>query len=138
MAAKDVIHDAVKNALIKDGWTITADPFTIRYEDATVFADLAAERAIAAEKAGQKIIVEIKSFVGASAMQEFKLALGQYQTYLPFLKELGLEHKLYLAVSDVVYDQFFQRPSIQVLVKWHVLPILVVNTNTEEIVEWTN
>jgi hypothetical protein len=23
MGAKDVIHDAVKNALIKDGWTIT-------------------------------------------------------------------------------------------------------------------
>ncbi|MDM8529436.1 element excision factor XisH family protein [Anaerolineales bacterium HSG24] len=27
--AKDIIHEPVKNALIKDGWTITADPFTI-------------------------------------------------------------------------------------------------------------
>ncbi len=26
--AKDIIHDMVKNALIKDGWMITADPFT--------------------------------------------------------------------------------------------------------------
>ncbi len=136
--AKDIIHAAVKNALIKDGWTITADPFTIRYEDATVFADLAAERPIAAEKAGKRIIVEIKSFVGQSTMQDFKIALGQYQTYLPFLKELGLDHKLYLAVSDVVYEQIFQRPSIQLLVKWHSLPIIVVNTATEEIVEWTN
>jgi hypothetical protein len=25
MPAKDIYHDAVKNALIKDGWTITAD-----------------------------------------------------------------------------------------------------------------
>ena len=138
MAAKDIIHDAVKNALIKDGWIITDDPFTIRYEDATVFADLAAERAIAAAKAGTKIIVEIKSFAGQSAMQELKIALGQYQIYLPFLTELGLEHKLYLAISDVVYDQIFQRPSIQLLIKWHRLPILVVNTATEEIVTWTN
>lgn len=136
--AKDIIHDAVKNALIKDGWTITADPFTIQYEDATVFADLAAERVIAAEKAGNKIIVEIKSFIGPSAMQDFKVALGQYQIYLPFLKELGIEHKLYLAVSDVVYDQFFQRPSIQLLVEWYTLSIVVANVATEEIVKWTN
>ena len=26
MPAKDLYHEAVKNALIKDGWTITADP----------------------------------------------------------------------------------------------------------------
>jgi hypothetical protein len=25
MPAKDLYHEAVKNALIKDGWTITAD-----------------------------------------------------------------------------------------------------------------
>lgn len=136
--AKDIIHDAVKNALIKDGWKISADPFTIRYEDAIVFADLAAERIIAAEKDNAKIIVEIKSFAGPSAMQEFKLALGQYQTYFPSLTELGLEHKLYLAVGNVVFEQIFQRPSIQLLIKWHALPILVVNTMAEEVVTWTN
>jgi hypothetical protein len=31
MPAKDIYHDAVKNALIKDGWTITADPYYIIY-----------------------------------------------------------------------------------------------------------
>jgi len=63
MSAKDVIHDSVKNALIKDGWVITHDPFTIKYKDATLFADLAAQRTLAAEKAGNKILVEIKSEV---------------------------------------------------------------------------
>jgi hypothetical protein len=43
----DLIHDAVTNALIKDGWTITADPYTIEHEEVTLFADLAAERPIA-------------------------------------------------------------------------------------------
>ena len=41
MPRKDLIHDPVKNALIKDGWTITNDPFRIVYEDADVYADLA-------------------------------------------------------------------------------------------------
>ncbi len=136
--AKDIIHDAVKNALIKDRWIITADPFTIQYKDATVFADLAAERIITAEKAGEKIVVEIKSFIGQSVMQNLKVALGQYQIYLPFLEELGLEHKLYLAISDVAYEQFFQRPSIQLLVNWYTLSIIVVNVTAEEVVKWIN
>jgi hypothetical protein len=34
MPTKDTYHHAVKNALLKDGWTITADPYLIKYEDA--------------------------------------------------------------------------------------------------------
>ena len=55
MVAKDLIHDAVKHALMKDG-----------------------ERVIAAERNDEKIAVEIKSFLGHSAIQEFERALGQY------------------------------------------------------------
>ncbi len=29
MPAKDLFHDSVRNALEKDGWTITADPYTL-------------------------------------------------------------------------------------------------------------
>lgn len=50
-------HNEVKNALIKDGWTITDDPYIIKYEDAELYADLAAEKPIAAERQGQKIVV---------------------------------------------------------------------------------
>jgi len=50
MPAKDTIHDAVKNALIKDGWKITHDPYTIKYEEVTAYADLGAELIFAAEK----------------------------------------------------------------------------------------
>jgi hypothetical protein len=31
MPARDKFHEAVKNALIKDGWQITADPLTIKF-----------------------------------------------------------------------------------------------------------
>jgi hypothetical protein len=45
MPQKDIIHDAVKNALIKDGWTITAEPYTITYLRSQLYADLCAEPA---------------------------------------------------------------------------------------------
>ena len=32
MPAKDLYHEAVKNALIKDGWTITADLYPIEFD----------------------------------------------------------------------------------------------------------
>lgn len=138
MSAKDFIHDAVKNALIKDGWTITSDPFTMRYEDATVFADLAAEHPIGAEKSGTKIVVEVKSFTGPSPMQDLKLALGQYQMYYPLLAKVAPDHKLYLAVSDTAYSQVFRRKSVQVIIEWNHPPLLVVDVLTEEIVQWIN
>lgn len=62
MPAKDIYHDAVKNALIKDGWMITADPYLIRYKDVDLFADLAAEKPIAAERQGQKLWLRLKVF----------------------------------------------------------------------------
>ncbi len=55
MARLDKIHNAVKNALIKDGWEIVADPYWIKYEDLDLYADLAADRMpFAAERGSQK------------------------------------------------------------------------------------
>jgi hypothetical protein len=31
MAAKDIYHDDVRSALIKDAWTITHDPLRLRW-----------------------------------------------------------------------------------------------------------
>jgi hypothetical protein len=44
MPRKDIYHDSFKNALIKDGWTILADPYTVEYEDDNLYADLLAEK----------------------------------------------------------------------------------------------
>jgi len=52
MPKLDIIHNAVKGALIKDGWTITDDPFIIEYKKTKLYADLGAERPIAAERGG--------------------------------------------------------------------------------------
>lgn len=138
MPTKDTIHDAVKNALIKDGWIITDDPYTIEYEDATVFIDLGAERVIAAERNGEKIAVEIKSFVGPSVIYDMELALGQYVLYLSFLEMVEPDRKLYLAIAEAVYDNIFGRKSIQLLVQRNKVPLIVVNIAREEVVTWIN
>jgi hypothetical protein len=62
MPAKDVYHACVKNALIKDGWKITHDPYTMTFGVKDVFADLGAEKPLAAEKGEEKILVEILIF----------------------------------------------------------------------------
>ena len=79
--AKDIFHNTVKNALQKDGWKITHDPYQLRYGVADVYIDLAAAEAIAAEKEGRKIAVEVKSFAGGSTISEFHTALGQFLNY---------------------------------------------------------
>ena len=40
----DQYHEAVKNALIKDGWTITDDPLTLEFEDVFLYTDLGGDR----------------------------------------------------------------------------------------------
>jgi hypothetical protein len=40
MPAPDIYHHVVKNALIKDGWTITHDPYTLTFGQRNVFVDL--------------------------------------------------------------------------------------------------
>jgi hypothetical protein len=69
MPAKDIYHDAVKNALIKDGWTITADPYYIIYKKLRLIADLGAERSLSAQKGNDKIVIEIKSFLNPSFIE---------------------------------------------------------------------
>jgi XisH protein len=136
MPAKDLYHDAVKNALILDGWLITDDPYIIKYEDAELYADLAAEKPIAAERQGQKIVVEIKSFVGKSMMYDFHGALGQYIVYRNLIQLTEPDYTLYLAIDDIVYETFFQRQSIQVITRQNQLRLIVVDTYKETILQW--
>lgn len=81
MPSKDIFHESVRNALQKDGWNITHDPLYIKVDDIEFFVYLGAERLLAAQKQGQQIAVEVKSFVGASEVTEFHLALGQTLNY---------------------------------------------------------
>lgn len=138
MPKLDIIHNAVKNALIKDGWLITDDPYVIQYRRTVLYADLGAERPIAVERNGQKLVVEVKSFIGASKIQDLKEALGQYDIYRYLLEEIAPDRKLYVAISKVAYNTFFTQDVTQLILNKHQLPIIVVDIETEEILQWIN
>ncbi|MEP7338489.1 MAG: XisH family protein [Acidobacteriota bacterium] len=136
MARRDKIHDAVKNALIKDGWTITADPYEIKYKRVKLQADLAADRPIAADRGEEKIVVEIKSFLSLSPIHELQAALGQYQMYLAFLESTAPERRLFLAVSQQIWEELFLLEAIQDLIARWELRLFVVDLKAEEILLW--
>jgi hypothetical protein len=137
MPASDRIHEAVRNALVKDGWTITDDPYVLKYGGLSLFADLAAERSLALEREGRRIVVEIKTFGGASPVQDLKVMLGQYDLYRGFLEVIAPERALFLAISSVAYYTLFSQPAFQLIVERYELPLIVVDLSTEEVLLWT-
>ena len=135
--AKDVFHQQVKNALIKDGWNITHDPLTIRISEAIKLQiDLAAETTIAAERDSEKIAVEIKSFVGDSDISAFHTALGQYLNYCQALEEQEPDRNVYLAIPLETYQDFFQLPFIQRALRRYQVQLIIYDPKLEEIKQW--
>lgn len=134
--AQDFYHQQVKQALIKDGWTITDDPFRIEYKGTRVYADLAAERPLAAQKGERKIVVEIKVFTSPSPMTELEKALGQYGIYRTFLRRLSPERELFLAVAQDIWQDFFLKPAVQDIIADHQMAVLVFDPILEEILQW--
>ena len=61
MSAKDIFHETVKQALVKDGWAITSDPLTIRIDRVKLEIDLGAEKVFAAEKDGKKSLLTLQT-----------------------------------------------------------------------------
>jgi XisH protein len=72
MPAKDIYHNAVKNALIQEGWIITNDPLHLKWGQKDMYVDLGAKQLLAAEQGTRKIAVEIKSFVSPSEMADLR------------------------------------------------------------------
>lgn len=132
--AKDLIHNAVKRALQKNGWEIVADPFRLVYAEFVLLADLVAISQMPQERG--KLIVEIKSFAGRSFVKELQHALGQYVMYRDFLDLNQLDYDLYLAVSEVGYHDLFSQQAAQVIVQRHQVKLLIVNIEQEEVVQW--
>ncbi|MDB9304780.1 MULTISPECIES: XisH family protein [Cyanophyceae] len=136
MSAKDLFHEAVRRGLEKDQWIITDDPLQLEWEEVKVKIDLAAERLIAAERGEEKIAVEIKSFIGTSAISDFHTALGQFLNYRIMLEVNEPERLLYLAIPLETYETFFQSQFAQMIINRYQLKLIVYEPITEEIVQW--
>jgi len=138
MPAKDTYHNTVKAALVKDGWTVTHDPFRIRLaRGKNLFVDLGAERLLAAERGLEKIVVEIKSFTRASDMKDLEEALGQFVLYAQLLKRHAPDPTLHLAVSEDVRKTVFEEEAGQVLIEDGIIRIVTFDPPVKEvIVRW--
>lgn len=139
MPAKDVFHEVVKTALQKDGWQITNDPLTISVGGVNLSIDLAAEKLIAAEGEGQKIAVEVKSFLErSSAISEFHTALEQFINYRGALRRRQPERVLYLAVPLTTYKTFFQLDFPKEMIEENQVKMLIYDVEQEVIFQWIN
>ncbi len=136
MPAKDLYHDTVKTALIKDGWTITHDPLSLRIGKKDLFIDLGAEKLLAAEKGNAKIAIEIKSFVSPSIIQDLENALGQFVLYQNALRILEPNRTLYLAVREAVYQDLFEEEIGKMLLEGQVLQLITFDPDQEVITQW--
>lgn len=103
-----------------------------------MFIDLGAEKFLAAEKQGEKIAIEIKSFVGTSEIEDLKNAVGQYVLYQNVLQITEPERKLYLAVREPVFNELFEKAIGKLLLDKHIINLLVFNSDQEVIVRWIN
>jgi XisH protein len=134
--AKDLFHTVVKDALIKEGWQITHDPFPIDYGEVQMQIDLGAERLLAATRDHETIAVEVKSFTKPSAISEFHTAVGQYLNYRRALRSQEPHRILYLAVPSQTYDEFFRLRFIQEGVEEYQLRLVVYEIESRSILKW--
>ena len=136
MSAKDIFHEAVKQALQKEQWVITNDPLKLEFGNVKFKIDIGAEKLIAAQKNSEKIAVEIKSFLNPSAITDFYSALGQFLSYRLALETLEPERILYVAVPLDTYRTFFQLEFTRIAVQRYQINLIVYDSVNEVIVQW--
>jgi len=134
--ARDFYHNNVKLALENDGWIVTHDPYSIRIDEIGYEIDFAAEPIIAAEKEEAKIALEVKSFIGPSAINEFHKAIGQFNDYSVALELIEPERILFLAIPAEIWDRFFLKPIIQKSLERVKAKVVTYDPVLNKIVKW--
>jgi len=137
MLAKDIYHNTVKKALIKDGWEITHDPLRIRLaRGKNLFVDLGAERLLAAERGTEKIAIEVKSFTRPSEMKDLEEAVGQFVLYAHLMLRYYPEYTLFLAVNENTCKTVFEEEAGQTLIEDGIIRLFSFDPIQEVIVRW--
>jgi hypothetical protein len=122
--------------LQNDGWTITHDPFLIPINSRGVYADLGAEKTIAAEREKDLIVVEVKSLIGLSVVTDFYSIIGKYELYFQALKKFFPERKLYVAIPEKGYKNLIKDPFFEEVLINLDIKLIIFTTEKEQIVKW--
>jgi hypothetical protein len=133
MPAKDIYHDAVVNALRKDGWTILDEQHALGLGGRIVWVDIRA----AQESTNRIILVEVKSFYNIlSPIEAIANAIGKYVLYRAILEAKGMQEDLFLAVPRSAYDGIFGEEVGEALIRQVKIKFLVFDAEKEQIAQW--
>ncbi|MEM7797983.1 MAG: element excision factor XisH family protein [Chloroflexota bacterium] len=142
MPQRDSIHQIVRDALEKDGWVITDDPYVISYDERFHFVDLGARGVsrpsefIGAQRQDQKIAAEIKDFRGRSAIGNLEQAIGQYVLYKLLLNQVDQSRKIYLAISEIAFDEIFGKPIGELVINGLPMRLVIIDVEKIEVKQW--
>ena len=103
MPARDRYHNNVKNALVKDGWPITHDPYRLVVQSWTLGDD----NMLAAEKDGTNIAVQRRWIDPNSEFEDMSQTVGQYLLFQSALQRLDPGRTLFLAISPKTHPMLF-------------------------------
>jgi hypothetical protein len=134
--ARDLFHEDVKEALIKEGWTVTDDPLSFKIGKMQIQIDLGAERLVAAERGAERIAVEIKTFSNLSFITALYEAVGKYIIYRNVLRRIQPDRTLFLALPESIFDRFFEESIIQETVQEEEINLILYNQTDKLITKW--
>jgi hypothetical protein len=130
MPAKDKFHDVVLLALQKDGWAIDEEQVELVLDRRILWIDL---RAV---KDDISILVEIKSFLSPSPVEDLAQAIGKYALYSVILKAKKSDEALYLAVPNTAYIGILNERLGKLVIKNLRIKYLVFDVEQEIVIEW--
>ncbi len=137
MPKRDRLHEIVKTALRKEGWNINYDPLFVPTEGGiNFFIDLGMERFIGAEKSGDFIAVEIKSFDEVTPFYSFYELLGQYLIYQMALEEQSADWSLFIAITQSGFEKLQDAPIFQRAIQKFKLKFIIFEPRKQTIIEW--
>lgn len=135
MPAKDSYHDAVVNALKKDGWTITKEQVRLIVENRWMWVDIQARR----NDDRRTVLIEVKGFENIpSPIAYLQAVIGQYVVYQVALEYLEWEYPLYLAVPDDTLNGILGEEIGQLVIKKVNLKFLIFSIDNEEVIQWSD
>jgi XisH protein len=136
--AKDIYHELVKTALENEGWSITHDPFylSVGIGRRNVAADFGAEKFILADRGVEKILVEIKSFITSSNINELHHSVGQYDFYALLLEEQDPDRIPFLAMPKDAYEDLIREPIVETFLSRHNVKLIIFDHNKPRIHSW--
>ena len=135
MPAKDRYHDAVKRALVKDGWMITGEQVKLRIGNRRLWVDLQATY----PNENRIVLIEVKGFESsASPVEALESAVGQYVVYQATLDARGLDIPLYLAAPDAAYFGILEETLGQAVRQTVSIKLIVFEPLSEEVLIWVS